>query len=414
MNNQDIINFKNGYVMTQNDFDFAIEASVLATLIFDNTLVDKHHQSLKKNIFYYPFHRKINNVILELYAKNIEIHELTIKNYLKESEESDFIELLATTPLSNVDTYIKILFEMSKKRDLVTQLSSIQLKANNLSFSELQEELSHSYNNMVQQQDEQLLEIDNIEKVKEGEAQFICKNWLPIPKKTVSLITAPGGTGKSWLLLQFAIRALLNYDAKNVFLWLSEDPKEITKHRFNKIYDQILNLTDDKYKKHIDISDSPTLHIVYEDNRKLVINSLFQQLKFKLQKYDLIILDPLIAFYGTDENNNAHARKFMQLFTDWANKENKTIIFIHHSTKNSTQSRGASAFVDAVRLVYEIDIKKDKEGKNIQTSKRVVKLTKDNYGASKYTDGFEFERVVFPNENKQNKPATIIEYPSDF
>ena len=52
----------------------------------------------------------------------------------------------------------------------------------------------------------------------------------------------------------------------------------------------------------------------------------------------------------------------MQLFTHWANKENKTIIFIHHSTKNTTQSRGASAFVDAVRVVYELDKIKNKNG----------------------------------------------------
>jgi len=36
--------------------------------------------------------------------------------------------------------------------------------------------------------------------------------------------------------------------------------------------------------------------------------------------------DHPIVYYTVDENNNAHARKFMQLFTEWASKENKTII----------------------------------------------------------------------------------------
>jgi replicative DNA helicase len=86
----------------------------------------------------------------------------------------------------------------------------------------------------------------------------------------------------------------------------------------------------------------------------------------------------------------------MQLFTDWANKENKTIIFIHHSTKNSTQSRGASAFVDAVRTVYELDKIRDKEGNEKESHKRIVKLTKDNYGISNILEGFSVQRELFP------------------
>ncbi|MDQ7021661.1 MAG: hypothetical protein Q9M91_07655 [Candidatus Dojkabacteria bacterium] len=110
-----------------------------------------------------------------------------------------------------------------------------------------------------------------------------------------------------------------------------------------------------------------------------------------------------MAFYGTDENNNSSARRFMQLFTDWANKENKTIIFIHHSTKNTTQSRGASAFVDAVRTVYELDKVRDKEGNVKESNKRVVKLTKDNYGISNILESFSVLRELFPNKKYNMK-----------
>ena len=90
----------------------------------------------------------------------------------------------------------------------------------------------------------------------------------------------------------------------------------------------------------------------------------FYQFKRALKDYDVIILDPLIAMFGADENNNAHARKFVNLFTRWATKEGKTIIFIHHGAKNTSQSRGASAFVDAVRLVYRVE--HIKEGINVR------------------------------------------------
>jgi replicative DNA helicase len=102
----------------------------------------------------------------------------------------------------------------------------------------------------------------------------------------------------------------------------------------------------------------------------------------------------------------------MQLFTDWANKENKTIIFVHHSTKHTTKSRGASAFVDAVRTVYEIDKIKDKDGNIQEKEKRIIKLTKDNYGISSILGSFEIKRTLFPkiykDQQKQNKKA--IEY----
>jgi len=53
----------------------------------------------------------------------------------------------------------------------------------------------------------------------------------------------------------------------------------------------------------------------------------------------------ILKHWSGYENNNAHAKKFINLFSRWATIENKTIIFIHHGTKNAAQSRGASAFV---------------------------------------------------------------------
>ena len=203
------------------------------------------------------------------------------------------------------------------------------------------------------------------------------------------------------------MRAVEEGSINKAFLWLSEDPIEISKNRFEKIYDKVLNINNSSIKSKIDISNSPTIHFLYEEQRRVAVSPLFTQFKIKMQEYDLIVFDPLIAFYGVDENSNSNARRFMQLFTDWAAKENKTIIFIHHSTKNTTQSRGASAFVDAVRTVYEIDKIKDKDGNIKDESKRLIKLTKDNYGVSTLLEGFEVERVLFPKSTKPFSPNRV-------
>ena len=406
--------------MQEKTYDTNIEATVISSLIYSPTLLETYTSKLSKKLFFLPLHVKIIEILLNLHANDKIIDEEILRNKLGKEYENDLIYILTKNPIARLDDYIEILQDYSMKRDM--QMLAFDISKgleSNLSGVELQARINNLTTALTSSNPLELLEICNIEKIEDKEVEFICKDWLPIPVRTVSLITAPGGTGKSWLVLQFAIRAIQSGDIKKAFLWLSEDPKEISKNRFNKIYDKVLNLQDSSIKSKLDISDSPTIQFLYDDQRKVEVSPLLSHFKAKMQEYDLIILDPLIAFYGTDENNNSSARRFMQLFTDWANKENKTIIFIHHSTKNTTQSRGASAFVDAVRTVYEIDKIKDKEGNVKESNKRVIKLTKDNYGISHLLKSFSVERVLFPTkivheETAYNMNDTKFGMPNDF
>ena len=385
--------------MQEKTYDTNIEATVLSSLIYSPALFETYASKLSKKFFFLPFHVKIMEVLLDLHANDKIIDEEIVRNKIGPEYENDLIYILTKNPITRLDDYLEILQDYSIKRDM--QMLAFDISKgleSNLSGTELQARLSNLTTTLTSSNPLELLEISNIDKIEDKEVDFICKDWLPVPVRTVSLITAPGGTGKSWLVMQFAIRAIQSGESKKAFLWLSEDPKEISKNRFNKVFDKVLNLQENSIKSKLDISDSPTIQFLYDDQRKVEVSPLFSHFKAKMQEYDLIILDPLIAFYGTDENNNSSARRFMQLFTDWANKENKTIIFIHHSTKNTTQSRGASAFVDAVRTVYEIDKIKDKEGNIKESSKRVIKLTKDNYGISHLLKSFSVERVLFPTK----------------
>jgi replicative DNA helicase len=234
------------------------------------------------------------------------------------------------------------------------------------------------------------IQISNFKEIEKEEIEYICKDWLPIPRKTVSMIVAEGGIGKSWILLQLALRHLIENPNEKVFAWLSEDPKGLSKHRADLICSKILGLEPEKIDN-LFISDSPTFPINFNN---------IQKIKERLKDFNLILLDPLIGFYCGDENSNADARIFMQHFTKWATEENKTIIFIHHAAKGTGKSRGASALVDAVRLVYEIE----KIEKN--DIKRKFKIGKDNYGVKNILDCMEFERVVFPK-----KPIKIVFQP---
>jgi len=386
--------------MQDKTYDISIERTVLSSLIFDFEQHKLKINTIKGEMFFLPIHKTIFELIVDMDKKSKIFDENILRSILGSQSEEELLNIISSTPLSNLESYIEVLADLSLKRQITKLVHDLGSEAGHSSGSELQNKLSNLSNELKTYQSTPLLEIENIKEIEANETEFICKSWLPIPKRTVSLITAPGGTGKSWLVLQLVLRAIKEKDVKKAFLWLSEDPKEITKHRFDKVFNEVLKYSDETIKEKIDISSSPTIQFIYEDQRRVEISPSLSHFKAMLDEYDLIILDPLIAFFGVDENNNAHARRFMQLFTEWASKENKTIIFIHHSTKNTTQSRGASAFVDAVRLVYELDKIKDEEGRVVETNKRHIKLTKDNYGASQLTNAFSFERTLFPAEVK--------------
>ena len=191
-------------------------------------------------------------------------------------------------------------------------------------------------------------------------------------------------------------------------MWLSEDPLSLSKYRFDMICRQLIKTNTSIFRDYLHISgaDSETIHFLEESRAGVTVNSKFYQFKRALKDYDIIILDPLIAMFGADENNNAHARKFVNLFTRWAAKEGKTIIFIHHGTKNSSQSRGASAFVDAVRLVYRVECIKNDAGEINEDESRFIILDKDNNGAKKYLGSTKVKRQIFPRK----KSVIEIEY----
>jgi len=390
--------------MSQQLYDINLERTLLASLIFAPLLIDEYfHKLNSESLFFQESHQIIFQTILKLHSDSIPIEEGMINSSLKKNGhnvEKELIFILTTTPAASIQPYIDALSELADKRQLITLINAFNrdLQDESIQSNALLTKTIDRLENFRQSHRVELFETSDITSIEAEEADFICKSWLPFPKKTVSLISAPGGSGKSWMVLQLMMRHLVDSPTSKAFAWLSEDPTGLTAHRAEKIASSIIAKPLSNFKGRLSISNSPTLQVLMEQGRGVEINAFFTDLKKSLIMYDLIILDPLIAFFGADENNNAHARKFMQLFTEWASKENKTIIFIHHSTKNTTQARGASAFTDAVRLVYEISLVTDKKGEADETRShlRKISLTKDNYGAAKLLGGKIVSRQIFP------------------
>ena len=211
-------------------------------------------------------------------------------------------------------------------------------------------------------------------------ASFLLDDFMPLPVGAATIISSRGGSGKSALALQLALRASAR--GINTLAWLSEDPITLTKHRLEKISKMTgININDNLML----CGDMP-FYILMKNNKNIMVNTGFYDFKAACKKFKIVIIDPLIGFYGGDENDNAQARYFMDLLGFWAKEENKSIVIVHHQTKYMDVSiaRGASAFVDAVRAHYSAE--KDKDDNRYVK----VKIEKDNWGI----------RTVFGNETQ--------------
>jgi len=242
--------------------------------------------------------------------------------------------------------------------------------------------------------------VTNANKIIAKEPVFLCKDWLPIPQNTLTMISAPGGTGKSFLSIQLAIRIIAENPGKKVLLWLSEDPLFYTKDRIDKIFNRITPHLKDKKEKilaNIDIIGADKSTIYFNELEKEKLIELGDEL---VVNYNVIVIDPLIGFYAGEENSNSEARRFMNILNKIAQDRLLSIILIHHHSKNNgdgTKTRGASAFVDAVRLLYTLNtfnLKKDEN--KIHPTKRLLKIEKDNWGVRQVLGIDEFEREILP------------------
>ena len=394
-------------------YNIDIERGLLSSILFDGTLLDDIKNILEEKDFYLLFHQIVYQTIKKLLKEKDFIDEFILKDELikrKKFDEALFFDLISTTPMENIKEYAKIIKELSLKRRLEILLKQNSLYIAERDSFELIEALKNELENIGKNNYNNFKLVD-FSMVENREIEFILKNFLPIPKKAVTLLSAKGGTGKSWLVLQLALRYINQQSDKKVFAWLSEDPTFATKKRAEKIINEIL--INDKNSLFYDInnpnyknfkylgSETRPFHFIEYDYKNKEINSLFYKLKHTLKDFDFIILDPLIAFYGGDENNNSQAREFMNLLTEWADKEDKAILLVHHNNKSSTGGiRGASAFVDAVRLHYELLTLDQKEERTLPDNYRIIKIQKDNWGVKKILNTKKIEIQLFGEQKK--------------
>lgn len=398
--------------MNEELYNLTFERSVLSSIVFDPASFKEI--SLDAADFYLAAHQKIYEAMVWLDKEDKPIDEEFIKTYLthqKSFDERAMVEILTANPISNVREYVAQIKAFSQKRAL--WLLGINLQKQE--FHEVSEAINYAESSLKSIVDMHIgggIGCVSITDIPDGKTEFILENWLPFPRGTVSMIAAPGGTGKSWAASQIAFRYSDESQYSKVALWLSEDPAHETKNRAKAVALDIMHTPFSQYKN---------VHLITERPKPVFYNGKydaqrFYRMKKSLKGYDLVILDPMRSFFGGEENSNTDANIFMGPFQDWAAEENITIIFLHHSKKDKddgmdSKARGASAFIDACRTVYEFR----KVYKNARIGEldmenqhmREVILSKDNFGVVRMFGEYKAMRQITPRHSARAMAVQI-------
>ena len=405
-------------------YNLDLERAILNSILQDNTIYNEVNHILNSDDFYLPFHQEVFKAIETILKEKDFFDEYFLQEELTKREkfnEELFFEILSITPLANelAIEYAKNVKELSLKRKLHFLFKKASIETENKNTLELIEEVKKELEDLEKNNTNTFkISTYSMGKAKNKKIEFILKDFLPIPKRAITLLSAKGGSGKSWLVIQLALRYVNENPNSKVFAWLAEDSEPTIIKRMEKILNKILindkkikfyNINHQAYDNfgYLENETKPFKFIEYNHKNK-TINPLFYKLKHDLKDFDFIILDPLIAFFDGDENNNSQAREFMDLLAEWASKENKAILVVHHNNKSIVGGiRGASAFVDAARLHYEL-LTKDNEDE-LPAGYRKIKIQKDNWFAQGFLEKKEIEVQVFSEElfNEDNKKNEV-------
>lgn len=248
---------------------------------------------------------------------------------------------------------------------------------------------------------------------------FIVEGW--IPKGAVTVIGASGGTGKSSLAHNLAVKAAIDYEdgeerpmwlnskinfdnCKGIIVYLSGEDGPAIVHARAKVYDPL--------------GRSHRLMVMRTDfgNDKNVAG--FLRRLSKLPDVSLVVIDPARKYLTGDEEDAAVVSAFFEAIEEFAINRNAAVVVVHHLLKGARPQnvsdiydmlRGSQVFIDRPRVVIGMF----REGPYI-----VAGLAKNNIppqlgmvqGERVFArDPERLELVQLPGEEGIRLPATLTQ-----
>jgi replicative DNA helicase len=115
--------------MTDQLYNINIERAILSSIIFEPSIFEDIYTKIKTSDFYLPDHRVIFETMIELEKDKKPIDEEFLKKSLenkKRFSEDIFIDIISSSPLSNIGAYLQEIKEKSIKRELIHLITDIK------------------------------------------------------------------------------------------------------------------------------------------------------------------------------------------------------------------------------------------------------------------------------------------------
>ena len=207
----------------------SMERAILSTILFDNNSIVE----VKENIFSNHKYKNIFSVMQELHKNSFPLNEETILAKLDNSYEQTLINILTTNPLTNIESIYNNLVENNYKIFLQNQLKKIASSETNSveKINELEALIQRSKDFKRQE----IFNFVDFSSIQEKTPKFLLEDILPIQENEINIISAAGGSGKSYLSLFIALQYISNYKENRAFLWLSEDEIGVSKKRASSL-----------------------------------------------------------------------------------------------------------------------------------------------------------------------------------
>jgi hypothetical protein len=196
-------------------------------------------------------------------------------------------------------------------------------------------------------------------------------------REFISVLGAPGGTGKSAYAVVIALsialgRPLLNepvHKRGKVWIYNLEDPKVELKRRLKAaILHHKIDPKDLKDWLYYNSGRDRPLVIARVHNGQLVVEPIVDKViaEINRKQVETFIVDPFIRSHRLEENKNDHVDFVAALWAYIAAVTGCTILLVHHFRKGGVSGqadafRGASALIDASRAAISVATMDEKE-----------------------------------------------------
>ncbi|AKS23669.1 MAG: replication protein A [Leptospirillum sp. Group II 'C75'] len=373
------------------------EKSFLGSVILDNSVLDR--DDLTPDDFHHQFHRQVYETMLGMWEDRIGIDPVTLADRM-EKEEIDLgggrreflsdLEFIVPTA-ANSRTYAEILKEKSESRRAIY----IADKLIRAATSGVPEDIARVYRELAKREDPDESEFPVIR------PSIVFSKILPPPvyvlpslrPRTVGLIVAQEGAGKSFLALEIGLAKATGYDmtgigitgpGNGVVYFSKEDPPEIIEERLQAIEPFI----DEEVRGKADGLEIVSLYgrpATIAAEKSVVNEKLVHQIIKKGSGKDLLIFDTLRKLHDLEENSSGEMNILLGIFDRIGLETGAAVLLIHHTNKSAnlngqqgdqSSARGSNVLVGNTRWSLHLEkIIEDSGEKKIK-----VTIPRANYG----------------------------------